>query len=29
VPIDSIVNTWTADGLLAWTADHARRPAGL
>jgi putative hydrolase len=26
-PIDSIVNTWTADQLLAWTADHDARPS--
>lgn len=29
VPINSIVNTWDAGGLLAWTADHAHRPSGL
>jgi putative hydrolase len=26
VPEHSIVNTWSADELLAWTADHAYRP---
>jgi putative hydrolase len=26
VPLDSIVNTWSADDLLAWAADHATRP---
>ena len=26
VPVGSIVNTWAADQLLAWTADHAVRP---
>jgi len=26
VPVPSIVNTWTADDLLAWTADHTHRP---
>ncbi|HET6877456.1 MAG TPA: PHP domain-containing protein [Jatrophihabitans sp.] len=25
VPMESIVNTWTADDLLAWTADHSVR----
>ncbi len=24
VPVDDIVNTWTADELLEWTAAHAR-----
>lgn len=28
VPSASIVNTWTADDLLAWTGDHDARPAG-
>ncbi|MBE7190495.1 PHP domain-containing protein, partial [Jatrophihabitans endophyticus] len=28
VPPASIVNTWTADDLLAWTADHDTRPPG-
>ncbi|WP_375483197.1 PHP domain-containing protein [uncultured Jatrophihabitans sp.] len=27
VPVGSIVDTWTADDLLAWTADHDHRPA--
>ncbi len=27
VPVGSIVNSWTAEDLLAWTADHERRPA--
>ena len=26
VPVDSIVNSWSVDDLLAWTADHAVRP---
>ena len=26
VPIASIVNTWSMDGLLAWTGDHDVRP---
>jgi putative hydrolase len=26
VPIETIVNTWSADELLAWTADHSMRP---
>jgi putative hydrolase len=26
VPAETIVNTWTAQQLLAWTADHAARP---
>jgi putative hydrolase len=26
VPIESIVNSWPMDALLAWTADHAHRP---
>jgi putative hydrolase len=26
VPVESIVNTWAAEELLAWTADHAARP---
>ena len=26
VPVEHIVNTWTADQLLAWTADHSVRP---
>ena len=26
VPIESIVNTWLIDDLLAWTADHTHRP---
>jgi putative hydrolase len=26
VPVDTIVNTWTLDQLLAWTADHSVRP---
>jgi putative hydrolase len=26
VPVESIVNTWTREQLLAWTADHAYRP---
>jgi putative hydrolase len=26
VPIEAVVNTWTASQLLAWTADHAVRP---
>ncbi|HET8583288.1 MAG TPA: PHP domain-containing protein [Jatrophihabitans sp.] len=26
VPVESVVNSWTADELLAWTADHAVRP---
>ena len=28
-PTETIVNTWSADDLLAWTADHALRPAGI
>jgi putative hydrolase len=27
VPVDTIVNTWDVAELLAWTADHAARPA--
>jgi putative hydrolase len=27
VPIESIVNSWAMDDLLAWTADHSVRPA--
>jgi putative hydrolase len=27
VPLETIVNTWAQDDLLAWTADHAARPA--
>jgi len=27
VPVTSIVNTWSAPDLLAWTADHSVRPA--
>ncbi len=26
VPVESVVNSWAADDLLAWTADHAARP---
>jgi putative hydrolase len=26
VPVESIVNTWAIDELLAWTADHSVRP---
>ncbi|MDT4915577.1 MAG: putative hydrolase [Pseudonocardiales bacterium] len=26
VPVESIVNTWAIDDLLAWTADHTVRP---
>lgn len=26
VPLESIVNTWAMDDLLAWTADHSVRP---
>lgn len=26
VPVETIVNTWARDDLLAWTADHAVRP---
>jgi putative hydrolase len=26
VPVESIVNTWALDDLLAWTADHSVRP---
>jgi putative hydrolase len=26
VPVESVVNTWAMDDLLAWTADHAARP---
>ena len=26
VPVESIVNTWSMDDLLAWTADHDHRP---
>jgi putative hydrolase len=26
IPVDVVVNTWTASQLLAWTADHAVRP---
>jgi putative hydrolase len=26
VPVEAVVNTWTAEQLLAWTADHAVRP---
>jgi Histidinol phosphatase and related hydrolases of the PHP family len=26
VPVESVVNSWTADELVAWTADHAVRP---
>jgi putative hydrolase len=28
VPVGSIVNSWSAEDLLAWTADHEHRPAG-
>ena len=27
VPVSSVVNSWAADDLLAWTADHDHRPA--
>lgn len=27
VPVPSIVNSWPVEDLLAWAADHARRPA--
>ncbi|MEZ5167107.1 MAG: hypothetical protein R2695_11695 [Acidimicrobiales bacterium] len=27
VPVDQIVNTWSADDLLAWTAAHAAHAA--
>jgi putative hydrolase len=27
VPVESIVNSWSVDDLLAWSADHAVRPA--
>jgi putative hydrolase len=27
VPVESVVNTWAVEDLLAWTADHAARPA--
>jgi putative hydrolase len=27
VPIESVVNSWSTDELLAWTADHSARPA--
>jgi putative hydrolase len=26
VPVETVVNTWTAEQLLAWTADHSIRP---
>ena len=26
VPVETVVNTWTVDDLLAWTADHEVRP---
>ena len=26
VPVESIVNSWSEDDLLAWTADHSHRP---
>ena len=26
VPVETVVNTWTVDELLAWTADHEVRP---
>jgi putative hydrolase len=26
VPVERIVNTWSREDLLAWTADHAHRP---
>jgi len=26
VPVEAVVNTWTAEQLVAWTADHAVRP---
>jgi putative hydrolase len=26
VPVETVVNAWTADDLLAWTADHSVRP---
>ena len=26
VPVETIVNTWPIDDLLAWTADHSVRP---
>src|SRR5882762_290719 len=26
VPVETVVNTWTADQLLGWTADHGVRP---
>jgi putative hydrolase len=26
VPVERVVNSWPADRLLAWTADHAHRP---
>jgi putative hydrolase len=26
VPVERVVNTWAADDLLAWTADHSVRP---
>jgi putative hydrolase len=26
VPVESIVNSWPTDALLAWTADHSARP---
>ncbi len=29
VPPERVVNTWPLDDLLAWTADHAHRPAGF
>jgi putative hydrolase len=28
VPTESVVNTWSADQLAAWAADHGSRPAG-
>ena len=28
VPVETVVNTWELADLLAWTADHAHRPAG-
>ena len=27
VPIETVVNSWAVDDLLAWTGDHATRPS--
>jgi putative hydrolase len=26
VPVESVVNTWSREDLLAWTGDHTARP---